>query len=80
MPPAAAGLAVIMIGAVAITVATQGVTPAVVPCFVGSLAAIGGVRIARGKVTATDGRFAEAKEVVGGAGECELRELVFLAP
>lgn len=67
-------------------------------------------RIARGKLTATDGPFAEAKEVVGGyaileaktreeaigyarsfmelhqrhwpqwQGECELREIQFLAP
>jgi|SRR5690242_2148675 hypothetical protein len=68
------------------------------------------VRISRGKLTTTDGPFAESKEVVGGyavlqaasrreaieatrrfmelhrqhwpswEGECELRELVFLAP
>jgi hypothetical protein len=68
------------------------------------------VRIAGGKVTVTDGPFAEAKEVVGGyavlqantraealeatrqfmrlhqqhwpgwEGECEIRELCFLAP
>jgi hypothetical protein len=68
------------------------------------------LRIARGKITTTDGPYAEAKEVVGGyailnaatkeeaiaatqrflelhtrhwpgwEGECELRELVFLAP
>lgn len=67
-------------------------------------------RISRGKLTATDGPFAESKEVVGGyavmefaskaeaveatrrfmelhrthwpewEGECELREVVFLAP
>jgi hypothetical protein len=85
----------------------------------GSLVSTGGLgtsgsavrmRIAKGKVTITDGPFAEAKEVVGGfaileasskreaieatrrflqlhhdhwptwEGECELRELVFLAP
>ena len=68
------------------------------------------VRIAKGKVTTTDGPFTEAKEVIGGfaileapskreaieatrrflelhrkhwpawEGECELRELMFLAP
>ena len=68
------------------------------------------VRIASGKITVTDGPFAEAKEVVGGyavleaksqdealaaartfmrlhqqhwpgwEGECEIRELCFLAP
>ncbi len=68
------------------------------------------VRLAKGKLTMTDGPFAEAKEVVGGyavleapsrrealeaartfmklhqqhwpgwEGECEVRELVFLAP
>ena len=68
------------------------------------------VRIQRGKLTVTDGPFAETKEVIGGyaviagqtrddviratrefmqlhldhwpgwEGECELRELVFLAP
>ncbi|HYL54030.1 MAG TPA: YciI family protein [Gemmatimonadales bacterium] len=85
----------------------------------GSLVSTGGLgttgsgvrlRIARGKVTITDGPFTEAKEVIGGfatleapskrdaievtrrflqlhrghwptwEGECELRELVFLAP
>jgi hypothetical protein len=79
----------------------------------GGLAASGTgarVRIARGKLTVTDGPFTEAKEVVGGyavleapsldealeatrqflrlhqqhwpswEGECEIRELVFLAP
>ena len=68
------------------------------------------VRISKGRLTTTDGPFAEAKEVIGGyavlqansrreaieatrrfmelhrqhwpswEGECELRELVFLAP
>ncbi|HEV2750010.1 MAG TPA: YciI family protein [Gemmatimonadales bacterium] len=68
------------------------------------------MRIAKGKVTTTDGPFTEAKEVIGGfaiieaaskreaiettrrflefhhehwptwEGECEVRELVFLAP
>jgi hypothetical protein len=68
------------------------------------------LRIVKGKITATDGPFTEAKEVIGGfaileapskreaieatrrflqlhrdhwpswEGECELRELVFLAP
>ena len=68
------------------------------------------VRLSKGKVTATDGPFTEAKEVVGGyavlaaatrqealdaarrfmelhvrhwptwVGECEVREVVFLAP
>jgi len=53
------------------------------------------VRIAGGKLTVTDGPFAEAKEVVSGyatfmrlhqqhwpgwEGECEIRELCFLAP
>jgi hypothetical protein len=68
------------------------------------------MRIVKGKITATDGPFTEAKEVIGGfaileapskreaieatrrflqlhrehwptwEGECELRELVFLAP
>ncbi len=53
------------------------------------------VRIAGGKLTVTDGPFTEAKEVVGGyatfmrlhqqhwpgwEGECEIRELCFLAP
>lgn len=36
---AATGLAIIMAGAVIVTVATQGVAQAVVPCFVGMLAA-----------------------------------------
>jgi hypothetical protein len=68
------------------------------------------IRVSKGKLTVTDGPFAEAKEVVGGyavveapsrdealkavrafmrlhqqhwptwEGECEIRELVFLAP
>ncbi len=68
------------------------------------------IRVARGKLTVTDGPFTEAKEIVGGyamleaksrdealeaarrfmrlhqqhwpawEGECEIRQLVFLAP
>ena len=76
----------------------------------GGTATAGRVRISNGKLTVTDGPFAEAKEVIGGyavleaqsreealenarifmqlhqqhwpgwEGECEVRELVFLAP
>jgi hypothetical protein len=48
-PLAAAGLAIIMTGAVVVTVATQGVTPAAFPLIVGTLL----VSVARGRRTWT---------------------------